>query len=55
MVISVQVADPDHQEKRLAVVSDNAMISWLEEYSQVEDFGYDKLLTQESGPYRFHG
>ncbi|OQE41377.1 hypothetical protein PENCOP_c005G02233 [Penicillium coprophilum] len=32
-------------EKRLVVVSDDAMISWLEEYSQVEDFGFDKLLT----------
>ncbi|KAJ5249672.1 hypothetical protein N7489_000082 [Penicillium chrysogenum] len=38
------------QEKRLAVVSDNAMISWLEEYSQVEDFGYDKLLTLSAHP-----
>ncbi|KAJ5826547.1 hypothetical protein N7447_003310 [Penicillium robsamsonii] len=32
-------------EKRLAVVSDDGMISWLQEYSEVEDFGFDKLLT----------
>lgn len=38
------------QEKRLAVVSDDAMISWLEEYSQVEDFGFDKLLTLSAHP-----
>ncbi|KAF4771296.1 hypothetical protein N7455_007717 [Penicillium solitum] len=38
------------QEKRLALVSDDAMISWLEEYSQVEDFGFDKLLTLSAHP-----
>ncbi|KAJ5592161.1 hypothetical protein N7537_009065 [Penicillium hordei] len=38
------------QEKRLALVSDDAMISWLEEYSQVEDFGFDKLLTLSANP-----
>ncbi|KAF7524822.1 hypothetical protein PCG10_005405 [Penicillium crustosum] len=38
------------QEKRLAIVSDDAMISWLEEYSQVEDFGFDKLLTLSAHP-----
>ncbi|KXG49242.1 uncharacterized protein PGRI_031120 [Penicillium griseofulvum] len=37
-------------EKRLAVVSDDGMISWLEEYSQVEDFGFDKLLTLSARP-----
>ncbi|KAJ5493594.1 hypothetical protein N7463_009681 [Penicillium fimorum] len=37
-------------EKRLAVVSDDAMISWLEEYSEVEDFGFDKLLTLSAHP-----
>ncbi|KAJ5970163.1 uncharacterized protein N7479_000081 [Penicillium vulpinum] len=37
-------------EKRLALVSDDAMISWLEEYSQVEDFGFDKLLTLSAHP-----
>ncbi|KGO63074.1 hypothetical protein PEX2_042740 [Penicillium expansum] len=42
------------QEKRLAVVSDDAMISWLEEYSQVEDFGFDKLLTLAARP-EFNG
>ncbi|KAJ5779975.1 hypothetical protein N7457_005135 [Penicillium paradoxum] len=38
------------QEKRLTVVSDDGMIRWLEEYSQVEDFGYDKLLTLSAHP-----
>ncbi|CAG8895237.1 unnamed protein product [Penicillium egyptiacum] len=38
------------QEKRLAVVSHKAMISWLEEYSHVEDFGYQKLLTLSAHP-----
>ncbi|KAG0153867.1 hypothetical protein PDIDSM_1246 [Penicillium digitatum] len=42
------------QEKRLAVVSDDGMISWLEEYSQVEDFGFDKLLTLSARP-EFNG
>ncbi|KAJ5682926.1 hypothetical protein N7462_006091 [Penicillium macrosclerotiorum] len=32
------------QEKRLAIASDEMMIAWLEEYSAVEDFGFDKLL-----------
>ncbi|KAJ5450727.1 uncharacterized protein N7458_007176 [Penicillium daleae] len=32
------------QEKRLAVVSDEMMIAWLEEYAAVEDFGFDKLI-----------
>ncbi|KAJ5458693.1 hypothetical protein N7475_010081 [Penicillium sp. IBT 31633x] len=38
------------QEKRLTVASDDAMLRWLEEYSQVEDFGYDKLLTLAAHP-----
>ena len=38
------------QEKRLALVSDDAMISWLEEYSQVEEFGFNKLLTLSTHP-----
>ncbi|CAG7915820.1 unnamed protein product [Penicillium olsonii] len=33
------------KEKRLAIVSADAMISWLEEYSMVEEFGFKKLLT----------
>ncbi|KAJ5332623.1 uncharacterized protein N7506_006406 [Penicillium brevicompactum] len=37
-------------ERRLAVVSDDAMISWLEEYSQVEDFGFHKLLNLGAHP-----
>ncbi|KAJ5311975.1 hypothetical protein N7508_002805 [Penicillium antarcticum] len=38
------------QEKRLSVVSDDAMISWLEEYSAVEDFGFDKVLPLTAHP-----
>lgn len=38
------------QEKRLAVVSDSAMISWLTEYSEAEDFGFHKLLTIAAYP-----
>ncbi|KAJ5131503.1 transcriptional regulator family: bZIP [Penicillium bovifimosum] len=33
------------QEKPLSVVSDDAMLRWLEEYSQVEDIGFDKVLA----------
>ncbi|EPS25181.1 hypothetical protein PDE_00113 [Penicillium oxalicum 114-2] len=32
------------QGKRLAVVSDEMMIAWLEEYAAVENFGFDKLI-----------
>lgn len=32
------------QEKRLSVVSDEMMIVWLEEYAQVEDYGFHKVL-----------
>ena len=38
---------PDFQvlgEKRLFVASNHAMIQWLQEYSSVEDFGYNKLI-----------
>ncbi|CAG8923119.1 unnamed protein product [Penicillium salamii] len=38
------------EQKRLAIVSDDAMMSWLEEYSQVEDFGFNKLLTMTVHP-----
>ncbi|KAF2843739.1 hypothetical protein M501DRAFT_1013075 [Patellaria atrata CBS 101060] len=31
-------------EKRLAVVSDVAMLNWLAEYSDVDDYGYSHLL-----------
>ena len=33
------------EEKRLVVVSDEMMITWLEEYAAVEDYGADKVLT----------
>ncbi|KAJ5099982.1 hypothetical protein N7532_006983 [Penicillium argentinense] len=38
------------QEKRLAVVSDEMMITWLEEYSSVENFGFDKVLPLSAHP-----
>ncbi|KAI9711190.1 MAG: hypothetical protein M1820_002177 [Bogoriella megaspora] len=31
------------KDKRLAVVSENAMLQWLHEYSAVEDYGYSRL------------
>ncbi|KAJ5490796.1 hypothetical protein N7539_002363 [Penicillium diatomitis] len=41
-------AEPDVskvlQGKRLAIVSDEMMIAWLEEYAAVENFGFDKLI-----------
>ncbi|KAJ5167458.1 uncharacterized protein N7482_006239 [Penicillium canariense] len=54
-------AEPEHdlkkilQEKRLAVVSDEMMIAWLEEYAAVENYGFDKLIPlcahpDQSGP-----
>lgn len=38
------------QEKRLFVVSDEMMIAWLEEYSAVEDFGFDKTVPLSADP-----
>lgn len=35
-------------ERRLFVVSQSAMLDWLREYSSVEDFGYDRLITVAS-------
>ncbi|KAI1928829.1 hypothetical protein LOZ39_003386 [Ophidiomyces ophidiicola] len=32
------------REKRLCIVSDIPMLDWLAEYSQVENYGYDKIL-----------
>ncbi|KAI9846640.1 MAG: hypothetical protein M1838_001217 [Thelocarpon superellum] len=31
-------------DRRLFILSDDGMIHWLEEYSSMEDFGYDKLV-----------
>ncbi|KAI4155065.1 MAG: hypothetical protein LQ340_001244 [Diploschistes diacapsis] len=36
------------QQKRLFVFSEPAMIQWLREYSQIEDFGYDRLAPIET-------
>ena len=33
------------EEKRLFVVSGDAMVHWLQEYSSVEDYGFDKIIT----------
>lgn len=32
------------EEKRLFVVSEDAMLQWLREYSSVENFGFDKIV-----------
>ncbi|KAH0566050.1 hypothetical protein GP486_000543 [Trichoglossum hirsutum] len=32
------------EKKRLFVLSDHAMIQWLNEYASVEDYGFDKLV-----------
>ncbi|OJJ34805.1 hypothetical protein ASPWEDRAFT_111904 [Aspergillus wentii DTO 134E9] len=39
------------QEKRLAVVSEEMMIGWLEEYAAVENYGFDKLVPLSANPY----
>lgn len=36
--------DPSTTDKKLIVSSDDAMLHWLKEYAQVEDYGYDRLL-----------
>ncbi|KAI9829945.1 MAG: hypothetical protein M1819_005917 [Sarea resinae] len=33
------------EKKRLFVVSDRAMINWLDEYASVESYGHDKLMA----------
>ncbi|KAJ5642394.1 hypothetical protein N7490_006394 [Penicillium lividum] len=38
------------QEKRLFVASDEMMITWLEEYASVENFGFDKVLPLSAHP-----
>ncbi|KAJ5259247.1 hypothetical protein N7478_012228 [Penicillium angulare] len=38
------------QEKRLVLVSDEMMVTWLEEYASVEDFGADKLISLSAHP-----
>ena len=39
--------------KRLFIVGNQRMMQWLEEYSSVEDFGYDQLAPLASFPHRF--
>lgn len=38
------------KEKRLFVVSTRNMMRWLEEYSSVEDYGYNQIVPLESRP-----
>lgn len=38
------------QEKRLFVASEEMMIGWLEEYAQVENYGFDKLVPLAANP-----
>jgi len=40
--------------KRLLVVAHGHMLRWLEEYSSVEDFGYDQLVPVRSYPAHFN-
>ena len=45
--IQDQILDPAKylvDEQKLCVVSETEMLHWLQEYSQIEDFGYDKIL-----------
>lgn len=37
-------------QRRLAVVSDAPMLHWLQEYSNVEDFGYSRILPLATKP-----
>ena len=39
-----------NEERHLFVVGHGNMMRWLEEYSSVEDFGYDQLIPLESIP-----
>ena len=46
--LTEQMMDPAKvmlEQQRLFIVSDEAMNHWLAEYSSVEDFGFDKLVT----------
>ena len=44
------VQDQFHDGKRLAVISEPAMASWLEEYSAVEDYGYSRIAPLNVSP-----
>lgn len=39
------------EEKRLFVVSEQMMVEWLEEYAQVEDYGFEKIVPLAANPY----
>ena len=56
--ITEQMLDPAKllaDGKRLFVVSHGHMTKWLEEYSSVEDFGYDQLVPVISFPINMAG
>ena len=51
--LSEQTLDPGRflkDDRRLFIVGNGPMIKWLEEYSSVEDFGYDQLVPLVSLP-----
>ena len=48
------LADPEHflkEGRRLYVVAHGQMAKWLEEYSTVEDFGYDQIMPLSTNPH----
>ena len=55
--ITEQVLDPAKllmDGKRLFIVGQKKMMQWLEEYSSVEDFGYDQLVPLVSIPHGYN-
>ena len=52
--LTEQMLDPARfirDSKRLFIVGNKDMMRWLEEYSSVEDYGYDQLFPIASTPY----
>ena len=55
--IAQQMLDPAQllmDGKRLFIVGQKKMMQWLEEYSSVEDFGYDQLVPLAAFPHVFN-
>lgn len=51
--IQDQISDPAKylgEEQKLCIVSEGEMLHWLQEYSQIEDFGYNKILPLRVRP-----
>lgn len=51
---------PETRDNKLVVASDEAMLQWLLEYSEIEDYGHDRLYPISLGRdtsffYRFNG